>query len=709
MKINFSLALVLILASVVMLAGCLQNPSDYKMYVLNASISVIKDQQCTCMMCTNGSSNAFLGMFTTGLDSGSCFFVENCSRDYLYSYLTNNKGNYVREFEIGQGATYTEYEQANLRCNMGEGYVVKVLYSKYRPPFYNQKKFGTFDSSEGDTVECALSKGAIPFYVIYTEGTYYESAWIKDFMKQTFTDTMYPTAPVFMSPEARFDKSKVKEISAQIDAIYEGCVGSTEKYCIDTDVNGACNKYETKSVKGCKVAVFPKQETDAEIFETLDALNTNYKTQMAKVSAVILTVNVDKEKYNCDAGLAIIDTTNRSRFVLNRYGKPSFLIFSIDQACSGQTNNIVLEFYSGITMMRMTGIFGAAYSQYFDYPENPLNNDPSKNAYSMSTLSTSPTAGASALNGDMRDWFALCKYYNSPPYKKEPITFQSNGVNLTQECDYLTDYPMLYLGQEELDKINKLSADQLSTTNTGAISYEPCIPEIDFGAMEDVAKGWTGWDSYTAPGMPTQEEQQKTDSGSTDSGVKPKIIYLPRCLEFYPKSEVIAERCGLSRHLVHAFMTLGVEIDNCKDWYDMEDRLNTAGIINRNNIDPTKSYESELGKAAFMYVLLKNSPDMYSELLDKKSDLAMNVPSYNLVSICNGVTIKKGNGESETVKNDLPCKVLKAYHDYRNECDMGKLQAQIKEQKQDLIKNQVAANTGNVPATNNVPNVQGVP
>ncbi|MCX8200172.1 MAG: hypothetical protein N3G76_01755 [Candidatus Micrarchaeota archaeon] len=671
------LAFACVLAAVV-LSGCIQQPSNYKTYVINASTNKISFDQCTCMLCTNSSGHVYVDVFTTGLESGSCFFASNCSRAYIYAYLTDSKKNFVRDFLIGQGGSYTEYEESNLRCGLNEGYIVKALYSKGRPPFYNKKKlFGTYDTSEADTVECALSKGAIPIYIIYTKGTYYDAGWIKDFMESTVKDRT-STEPVFIAPEALFEAKNAKEIASQVNVIYDNCgvkleKGSCAKYNPQT---GDCAQYETRYVRGCKVALYPKQDTDAQMFEALDALNANYKQQMDKVTAVILTLNVDKKNFNCDAGQAIANITNRSRFVLNKYGKPSFLIFSIDKGCAADASNIALEFYSGIPFMRMTGIYGAAYSQFYEYEDNPLNNG--INAYSFAS-SMGENAG---LNPGMDDWVRLCKYYNEPPYKREPIVFQSNGVNITNACDFLTTYKMIALGgdEAELAKINSYSTSRLNI-KSGKVDYEICIPEIDFGGIERIAKPWAGWDSFTVPGLAQEQEssgsEKKEESGSQSQQQQP-VTYSTMCWEGYPEVEAYAERCGLSRHLVRAMKRLGVPLARCDDWYNVEEETGKSGLVRISDISPTGNYEDALGKVAFMYALKKSSPDIYTQMLDKKSSLYSAVGG-NLYLICNGAKVREGSVE-KTIRNEKPCQVLKAYYEYKNNCEIGRLIERIKQQ-----------------------------
>lgn len=664
----------------VMLSGCVQSPSNYKTYVINASTTKITYDQCTCMLCTNSSGNFYTAAyFTTGLESGSCFFANNCSRAYIYEYLTESKKNFVRDFLIGQGGSYTEYEESNLRCNLQEGYVVKMLYGKGRPPFYNQKKyFGIYDTSEADTVECALSKGAIPIYIIYTKGTYYGAEWIQDFMKNTVKDR-YSTEPVFIAPEALFEKNTLNEIVVQIDAIYGGCDVKVEKGgCIRIDPqSGDCLEKETRYVRGCKVAIYPKQDTDAMIFDTLDEMSRAYPKQMEKVSAVILTLNVDKQGYNCDGGQAIANITNRSRYVLNKYGKPSFLLFSIDKSCRQDASSISLEFYRAIPFMRMTGIFGAAYSQYFDYDENPLNNN--INAYSMATSGP----GGTSLAPGMDDWIRLCKYYNEPPYKREPVIFQSNGVNITTACDFLSTYNMTTLGADE-EVLNNISNYSIAPANvkSGPIDYEVCIPEIAFGSIEDVAKQWKGWDSFTVPGMKPEQKDGggKASSNNISGQVQQPVDYSTMCWEYYPDAELNAERCGLSRHLLRAFRKLGVQFTKCDDWYDVEDELSNAGLVSKADISPTKGYERALGIVAFMYVLKQDNPAVYNEMLNNKSDLRNTININYLYTICDGVKIQNRDGSVRTVHSDRPCKVLKAYSEYVDNCKIGRLIERIRQQ-----------------------------
>mgnify|MGYP005624870775 CR=1 FL=1 len=256
------------------LSGCLQDPGDYGGAMIEASPKVISSFDCTCFLCTNSTGSWWkeLRWWRNELTDGACFFKEECTLAFLTSYFDDNEKNYVREFGIGQGGSYTEFEEANLRCNFGVDYVIKVLYAKGRAPFYEKQGGWLFkdDTKEGSTIMCALEKGVIPIYVIYTEGTYLESDWIREFMKEASIE-----GPVFVTPEAMFDESVAEDIKGQIDAIYDGCGSERERICVEWEERTTyvdhptlrqrattykeCVKYDETMVRGCKVALFPKQ------------------------------------------------------------------------------------------------------------------------------------------------------------------------------------------------------------------------------------------------------------------------------------------------------------------------------------------------------------------------------------------------------------------------------------------------------------------
>ncbi|GEM_PF-3064471 len=658
-KILTPLFFVLFLA--LLSSGCLQPPEEFNDVTLKAAPNVINTVDCTCMLCTNSTGSFLLDALTPNNDlkDGSCYFKQNCSRMFIYEYLNYDSLNFVKDFGVGQGASYTEFEEANLRCNAHQEYVVKVLYSKYRPPFYDKAGLGgVLDTSEGNAIECELKKGVIPIYIFYTEGTYIESKWIKDFMMNADIE-----GSVFLVPEALFNETPdtVEKIKKQVNTIYDNCNVKTKQLCVRWEtvetsfdpVTGMpvtvenCTEKETMEIRGCKIALFPNQsnplpdEPDS-IFTVLDSVKNSAPDMLKnKTTAIITILNINKDDYNCDGGFALALAMNRSRYILNKYEKPSFLILSIDESCRGKEKQIAQAAYTSIEYMRMTGIFGMAYSQYFDFDNNPLNGK--KSAISIAS---------NQYSVDMDDWVKLCKYYNDMPYKKEPIVFQSNGVNITNVCEYLSVHRMRAINETDLNKYNT----QISVGSGSISDYSLCIPEVDFGDMETIADQWTQWKDYI---VSTEPED---------------------CRWGYPKVEINAERCSISRHLLRAFEKESVEF-NCSDWYDTEKELADNGLISYDNLKPTGDYWEELGKVAFMYVLKKEKPEYYNAILNGKpidGSGGTIVNMDNLYLICNGVagggsTHSSGNNQQGFTQYPLPCQVLKDYAEYRDNCELNDL------------------------------------
>ncbi|MGC8923934.1 MAG: hypothetical protein ACP5KJ_01930 [Candidatus Micrarchaeia archaeon] len=633
------LLLVLIIVAGIVMQGCIQSPEKYKEYTINATQTVINNQECTCMLCTNSTGSWFKDILVwNDLEYGSCFFKSNCSRGFLYHYLNDDKNNFVREFGIGQGASYTEFEEANLRCNTGMEYVVRVLYSKYRAPMFDVTTTSTSleDTKEAAAIECSLRKGVIPIYVFYTEGTYVMDEWIPEFMKESEVE-----GPVFIVPEALFDENMVENVSRQINVIYSNCDVEKDEYCVEwkedpsttecgpTDMcysSYTCARKEKVAERGCKVMLFPKQDSDQQMFELLGKFNESI---MEKVSGVVIMAKVDKE-HDCQAGPVLADAMNRSRYTLNKFGKPTFLILSVDPQCTN-INEIAQTVYTSISVMRSVGIFGVAYSQYDNFEGNPLANK--TNAYNIK---------------NSNEWFKLCKYYNSEPYKKEPMVFQSDGVNISNVCEYISVHRMDFIDEAEL---NKFDGEKPDLSNKVKNDYEICMSEVDFGHIGKVVSGWENYD---------EETPKPTDS---------------ECTYDYPEVELTAERCGLSRHLIRALKKEGISVAKCSDWYDLEKELSDKGFIKIENINPARDYESELGIAAFMYVLKNTNEEYYRKIINGEPINGVKITRNNLYMLCNGIesSESKDSGNTNTkvsVKIDRPCNVLKIYESYYNNCNL---------------------------------------
>ncbi|MEM0438000.1 MAG: hypothetical protein QXU54_01735, partial [Candidatus Micrarchaeia archaeon] len=643
LKSAYAVAIIAIMAAV-MFSGCIASPSEYKKEVISLNATPVPVPSCMCMLCTNSTGSKLFDVFVRNdMSKGACYFRDKCTREFIYYFLQKDDDNYVKDFGVGVGSTFTEFEESNLRCGLGEEYAVRVLYSKHRPPLYDREMLGgAIDSEEGETIECMLEKGVLPIYIIYTEGTYVEDEWLADFMDQIDVENANietQVENVIIVPEAQFTEKMVQDVSRQVSTIYAACEAEPIRECVEAEFELEelrCKKEVILQRRGCNVAVFPaqgnppdilaQQPKEDRIFSVLDALN---KTGvMPKVSAVITTLEINSDDYNCDAHYALALTANRSRMVLNRYGKPTFLLFSISKECQQNKEEIAQIAYTSIEMLRQTGVFGMAYSQYFAYDGNPI------------TVSGSALPLAQNTNTlTNREWMKLCNYYTAPqPYRKEPVVFQSDGVNLTTECEFVSNHKMRAINTSDLDALEP-KTNKIDLNKDTDKKYKLCIPEVDFGDLTGIASCWEEWDDY----------EVSTEQSDCSTG--------------YPSVELNAERCGLSRHLLRALYNENIRITDCKEWYDTEKELADKNIISIENIKPGGS---DLQVTAFMFALKKSDKTVYNKVLNKQPVFGQTISTSSLCDLCNGIEDDQGYLHYYAT----PCRVIKRYQEYRDNCEI---------------------------------------
>ncbi|MCX8206006.1 MAG: hypothetical protein N3H30_02125 [Candidatus Micrarchaeota archaeon] len=645
LKGNRLIALLAFAVLAMVISGCISSPAEYKRNVISLNATPVGVPSCMCMLCTNSTGNKMFDVFVSNdMSKGACYFRDKCTREFIYYFLQYDDDNYVKDFGVGVGSTFTEFEESNLRCGLGEDYAVRVLYSKYRPPIYDKEMlFGTWDSEEGDTIECMLEKGVLPIYVIYTEGTYVQDGWLDDFMDQLDAEggsIESQVENVIIVPEAKFTEEMAQNVSRQVNKIYSLCKPEIGYECLeweggyDPHYPQTCKRKVNVQRRGCNVAVFPAQgnppniygDTPEEdrIFKALDALNST--RSMDKVSAVITTLEVNREEHKCDAHYALALAANRSRMVLNKYGKPTFLLLSISKDCEANKTKIAQVAYTSIEILRQVGVFGMAYSQYFASDGNPLSVSGSALPLARDTNQL-----------DNKEWMKLCNYYTAPnPYRKEPVVFQSNGVNFTTECDFTSNSQMRIINSSDLDKLEP-KTNKIDLSKDTEKKYKLCVPEVDFGSLEDIASCWEEWDKYE---VPTEQSD---------------------CSVGYPSVELNAERCGLSRHLLRALYSENIRITDCKEWYDTEKELADKKIITIANIKPGSS---DLQVAAFMFALKKSEPDVYKKVLNSQPVYGQHISPSEPCGLCNGVEDENGYLHYYSI----PCRVIKKYQEYRDEC-----------------------------------------
>jgi hypothetical protein len=234
-------ALVLALFCLILIAGCLQKMNNgsnlfeqqYRDSLSRVAISTPEDLEecrpgtCICMLCKNNTP-----IFPSKINyiGGSCSFKKECNEEELAKInFDNSAGVSVKPllFMLGQGPTFGDFGSASAYCGNGLTMAVQWLVGSKDVPY-------TLPDPKRSM--CFLSKGTIPIYLLYSNGTninvsragriaeilgtegknYYNGLLHKD-------SPQGQVGPVIIVTEMNFDKSQASEVAEQVLAIDRVC------------------------------------------------------------------------------------------------------------------------------------------------------------------------------------------------------------------------------------------------------------------------------------------------------------------------------------------------------------------------------------------------------------------------------------------------------------------------------------------------------
>ncbi|MEW6035765.1 MAG: hypothetical protein AB1529_04075 [Candidatus Micrarchaeota archaeon] len=398
-------AAILIALSIVLLAaGCLQRlnggssvfEQEYRDTLSRVAISAPNQTEecrigsCWCMVCKNGT-NIFGPM--DNLIGGYCYFEKNCTNDRMSAF---NNRTYpelgVRQFMIGQGPTFGDFAIANTYCSDRLSMAVQWLIGNNETPYMRPDSMRTM---------CFLSKGVIPVYVLYSNGTNINNTRARAIGEILGTEgrnirqgifTEQHVGPTIVVTEMNFDKNRAGEIADQVRAIDQGCQNDR-----------ANNKIY------CFIAVSPKMND----FEALDAVMQALGGDSDKVDLVAF--GIDNHYVNgCDGAQARLQATNFSSYALYNHSKPTLIPYvmfdpgALDRTgrCNWTEANVV-EGYKAffpfqIQNLQKRGVIGIAPYSFNTSGgigvTNPLN---------------CTNCGVGRTTERMRAWYGGCQLYSN--------------------------------------------------------------------------------------------------------------------------------------------------------------------------------------------------------------------------------------------------------------------------------------------------------
>ncbi|MFZ5501170.1 MAG: hypothetical protein ACOY58_04575, partial [Candidatus Micrarchaeota archaeon] len=407
--------IVILLFGIVLLSACLQRLSSghtgfeemyrdsLKPVAMSSTDGLAECQEgsCWCMVCRN---NTPLFPGRKNLIGGYCYVEKECKPEKLAELNDNAKKGepFPLEFMVGQGPTFGDFGLANTYCADRMTMSVQWLVGSQNEPYL---------LPDAKRAMCFLSKGVVPVFVLYSNGTNVNASRAYEISRILGNDgrnyyngllTKDHVGPVVVVSEMNFDQSQAAMVAEQVRQINRGCGNDRDN-----------NKIY------CFVAVAPKLNDYAALDAVMDELGLDSKM----VDLVAYGVDSRFTK-TCMGSRAIQEATLFSSYALYNLTKPSIIPYvmfdngstSVSGACTWSENEVVEGYKSffpfGIQDLQKRGVIGiAAYT---------FN---STNAPGLTNPLNCTSCSAASTDARLKAWYGGCQSYT---------TYRGNPSDTTQ-------------------------------------------------------------------------------------------------------------------------------------------------------------------------------------------------------------------------------------------------------------------------------------
>ncbi|MFH0737693.1 MAG: hypothetical protein V1827_03330 [Candidatus Micrarchaeota archaeon] len=375
-------AILLLAFSLLLLIGCLSKVNrgtslyeeEYKKGLSRVPFSLPNDTaecregSCWCFSCKNGTP---LFPSRTNMIGGSCYLEKNCTDEKLtdFNNRTKTPDRFLLPFMIGQGPTFGDFGKANTYSADQLSMTVQWLVGSADAPYL---------LPDARRSMCFLSKGVMPVFILYSNGTDINEARSREIAEILGTQgkdqyggklSTGPVGPVIIVAEMNFDASQAYDVARQVRAIDEGC----------RNVRGGGSADQIN----CFIAVGPKMND----FAALEAVQTALgEDGWGKVDFVAYGVDGSYASHCKGDKVVFTDAWNMSRISLYNYTKPTLIpyvlfdqgSFNRDRTCNW-TENEVLEAYksffpNNMLQLQRRGLIGVAPYTFNTTGNNTVTN-----------------------------------------------------------------------------------------------------------------------------------------------------------------------------------------------------------------------------------------------------------------------------------------------------------------------------------------------
>ena len=541
-----------IIISLALLSGCTQSMIATSMdqylrdsnTIMNPNMSVdqakmdayLNHGSCSILVCQNATkatssfgkwvkfmyySARYWQWMDPSLIGGSCW-LQNVTEENKNETMTNlSKGvYYAREFGIGQGMSFADFNDANPYCNNSLRYAVKLVRS------LDGVKY-SFSPKSYSGAACFLDKSVIPLYILYNNGTVPDQENAADFASQ-----MSGLGPVMIATEMNPQSSddNIGKINNEIREIRLNCPNCMVGLSIRNSLNGT---------------------------KILNALNESGYDSLQYVDFVGFGIDSDYLADNNDTSCGSGDhlegkAEEASSAIRAKYGKPTFWYYvNINRsACRWsdfEERKIFWLMFNDIPEMSKNGVLGMSAEPFY----SDAFFEPVENASFMNPDLSNPSLRQSAAS----TWFSLCQnYYGNRNFQLFVLDTSSVG----QKCgvlDFIPEKTMTYSGRQ----------------STG--DYIP-LADVNYGNKEDQTYRCKAcfliYDSKDTPPF------LKGIKGSFDSGHCSKPDDVIQKMEFY------GELYDIDSNLLRAIAQQESSFDHCAISYVPDAKaVNCTGVVIR--------------------------------------------------------------------------------------------------------------------------------
>ncbi len=418
-------ALVIAIASLIVLAGCLQKISGgNSLYVsqyrdtlsrvpltsANAS-EECRIGSCWCMVCRNGTN--IFGRAITSLIGGSCYMEKNCTPQTLSNINNPNvtPNAYARQFMIGQGPTFGDFSSANPYCADRLSMAVQWLLGQ------NDSGYMRPDAARA---MCFLSKDIIPMYILYSNSTNINLTRSREIGEELGTGgrslyngilTNGPVGPTIVVTEMNFPVTAASQIAEQVRAIDQGCRNDR-----------ANNKVY------CYIAVAPRMGD----YAALDAVMNSLGADRDKVDLVAYGID-GRFAHSCSGDMIFAQAMNFSKYSLYNWSKPTIIPYVLfdpgtndtDNSCTYSESDVVNGYasvFNSILALKQRGVIGVA----------PYSFNTTGGAGITNPLNCTD-CGVGKYTPRLAAWYGACQQYVTIQTSQGPGGSPENAIRFGNE------------------------------------------------------------------------------------------------------------------------------------------------------------------------------------------------------------------------------------------------------------------------------------